>query len=307
MSAPLKYSIVVPVFNAEKCLDELVLRIINTMNSITSEYEIILVDDYSSDKSWEIIKTHKRNYPKLIKGIRLAKNFGQHNATLCGFSHAIGELFITIDDDLENNPEDISKLIEKKNETNVVYGYGKKSDSFVKLILSRSVKKLSKLISGEKSTGSGSSFRLINRELGKKIIQHANRFSMIDEFLLWHTDEITEVKVVKNNSKKHKSGYTYASLTKFLFKTIFLSSSIPLRTIRNVCLLMIFFNFMWALVVLYKKIFHQISVDGYTSIIIAILFSSNLIALVLTIIAEYIRASLLMLYKKPCFHELEII
>ena len=105
-------SIIIPVYMSENIIDELVKRISQEVNRITKNYEIILVDDGSPDQSWKKINEHCNAYDK-VNGIRLSRNYGQHNALLCGIRLAKYELIVTLDDDLQNPPEEIPKLLEK--------------------------------------------------------------------------------------------------------------------------------------------------------------------------------------------------
>ena len=134
-----KYSVIVPVYNSCDTLDELCRRLTDVFKKITDSYELILVDDGSRDGSWKKMRELKPKYAR-ARIIRLTRNFGQHNAIMCGFNLAQGEYVLTLDDDLQTPPEEIPKLISKAKEGHdVVYGvYGRKKHSFflfVKLII----------------------------------------------------------------------------------------------------------------------------------------------------------------------------
>ena len=109
-----EYSIVIPVYNSEKTLAKLVSRIQSTFKELNKSFELIFVDDCSQDNSWPVLQQLHKDYPNL-KIIRLLRNFGQHNATLCGFSQVSGKFVITMDDDLQHPPEEIPKLINEIN------------------------------------------------------------------------------------------------------------------------------------------------------------------------------------------------
>src|SRR3989344_6135073 len=117
-----EFSVVIPVYNSEKSLFELYKRITKVMQKQNKSYEIIFIDDCSLDESWKILQNlHKKD--KRVKVIQLTKNFGQHNAIICGFSFTKGNYVITMDDDLQHPPEEIPSLIKKINEGySVVYG-----------------------------------------------------------------------------------------------------------------------------------------------------------------------------------------
>ena len=111
MKHMIKYSIVVPVYNSAPTLDELYNRVKRVFEITLNEpFEMILVDDSSHDNSFAKMAELSRNDSRIVS-VQLAQNFGQHNALLCGFSHARGDYIITIDDDLQHPPEEIPKLI----------------------------------------------------------------------------------------------------------------------------------------------------------------------------------------------------
>lgn len=105
-----KYSIVIPLYNSSKILPDLYKRVLEVMESLKVEFELILVNDASSDNSWEVMKL-LREKDKRVKIISFTRNFGQHPALLCGMKYASGDYVITMDDDLQHPPEEIPKLI----------------------------------------------------------------------------------------------------------------------------------------------------------------------------------------------------
>ncbi|OQA00977.1 MAG: Undecaprenyl-phosphate 4-deoxy-4-formamido-L-arabinose transferase [Planctomycetes bacterium ADurb.Bin412] len=117
------YSVVVPVYRSAKTLPELYERVNQTFAGMEGNYELILVEDGGGDESWQVMQSLRQRDPR-VKIIRLMRNFGQHNALLAGFSFASGAYIITIDDDLQNPPEEIPKLIEamQKQNQDVVFG-----------------------------------------------------------------------------------------------------------------------------------------------------------------------------------------
>ena len=126
-------SIVIPVYCSEEILNKLYAKLVDELTKITSKFEIILVDDYSNDTSWKIIKEICNN-DKRVKGIKLNKNYGQHNAIFCGIRNAKGEYILTMDDDLQHPPEEISKLVGKIDDGyDVVYGVSKKFRHLLKI------------------------------------------------------------------------------------------------------------------------------------------------------------------------------
>ena len=115
-------SVVIPVYKAEGCLDQLYLRLKASLETITDDFEIVLVEDCGGDRSWEIVERLSAQDSR-VKGIQLSRNFGQHAATICGISKSSGDWVITLDDDLEHQPEFIPALYAKAQEGYaLVYG-----------------------------------------------------------------------------------------------------------------------------------------------------------------------------------------
>ena len=109
MMYPPQYSVVVPVYNSQGTLQELFERVDATFAAMHATYELILVNDFSTDGSWNVIKDIKNKAGNKVVGIHLRRNFGQHKALLCGFQYAQGDYVVTIDDDLQFYPEDIDR------------------------------------------------------------------------------------------------------------------------------------------------------------------------------------------------------
>jgi glycosyltransferase involved in cell wall biosynthesis len=159
-------SIVVPVYNSEKTLVELFARIDKVFYDLNKTYQLILVDDGSKDNSWNEIEKLKNNHSEKILAVRFGKNYGQHNAILCGFNYCTGDCIITLDDDLQNPPEEITKLYSKYQETNadVIYAIPiDKKNSVIRNAGSNFVKKTSEFSS--KTNIGGSSYRFLKREI----------------------------------------------------------------------------------------------------------------------------------------------
>ena len=104
-------TVIIPVYNGEDTVPQLTERLLKVLPDLFSAYEIILVDDCSPDNSWNVLKDLQPQYPDVVRAIHLSRNFGQHNATLCGIRAARYEICITMDDDLQHPPEEIPKMI----------------------------------------------------------------------------------------------------------------------------------------------------------------------------------------------------
>ena len=294
-----EYSVIVPVYNSELTLSELYDRTAAVFADSGFSFEMVFVDDYSQDNSWEVLKQLKKLHPGSITAIKLAKNFGQHNAVFCGMEHAKGELMITIDDDLQVPPEEISKLIQvyKEMDADLVYGYfGKKKHSFVRNIGSYLIKKSSRILLN--SPGEGSSFRLITAGLAANILKHQQHFMYIDELFLWYTSNISFTEVKHQKRPTHRSGYSTWKLFQLSANIVIYYTAVPLRVMTFGGFTLSVLSFIVGIRFIINKMAHDVPL-GYTSLIVAVLFSTSIIMLCLGLIGEYLSRIYQVQNKKP--------
>lgn len=302
MSESIQYSVVIPVFNGAASLEELFLRTKKTFDASNLAFEVIFIDDDSLDNSWEVIRKLKEKFPGSITGLKLSKNFGQQNATMCGFFHVKGDFIITMDDDLEMQPEDILKLIQKYQETgaSLVYGTNRQIGKIsLRSFFTKTYKELSRLEGPNK--GKGSSFRLMTKNLAEGIKQNAGNFVFIDEVCLWYTDNIAFAEVSPAAARRKKSRYTFKRLFRLAGEQIIVSSTYPLKAMIYFGVFVAILNFLLGLRFIYKKIIHNVPL-GYTSIIISVLFSTGIILICLGVIGEYIGRIIKATNKVPSFN-----
>ncbi|MEI6683980.1 MAG: glycosyltransferase family 2 protein [Bacteroidota bacterium] len=297
-----EYSVVVPVYNSCESLEELSVRIVHTMEGIQKTFEIIFVDDDSADNSWGIVENLQKADPGRIVAIRLARNFGQHNATICGIAQASGAYIITIDDDLQNPPEEISKLIScmEQSEADLVYGiYGKKHHSMVRNMGSGAIKGWSRRVFSTK--GDGSSFRLMKASLGKNLLNHQINFIYIDELFNWYTSHIAFVLVEHQKRPYQQSTYTPHTLFSLLSNLIIYYTTMPLKMMVYGGFISAMLSFITGIFFIYRKLAHGTPIQGFTALIVTILFSTSIILLSLGVIGEYLSRIYMVQNRKPPF------
>lgn len=297
-----RYSVVVPVYNSEETLEELFDRSKLVFEKLGAAFEFVFVEDCGTDHSWDVLKSLKEKHPDQVTAIKLHRNYGQHNATICGFSFARGEVIITIDDDLQHPPEEMLKLISRFEETNadIVYGvFRKKQHSRLRNISSRSVKSTSRLLL--KGTGKGSSFRLIKKEIIGKLLNHTIHFVFIDQLLLWHTNDFEFVEVDHHKRRIKKSGYTAKKLFMLATDLTYFYTNIPLKLMVYGGLIMSLVFFLLGLRFILQKWLFNVTVPGYTSTIVTILFSTGIIVFSLGIIGGYLSRIYMVQTNKPPF------
>ncbi|HOY41959.1 MAG TPA: glycosyltransferase [Chitinophagales bacterium] len=293
------YSIIIPVHNSAITLKELHNRLVNTIHNLT--FEIIFIDDGSIDNSWNEIKDIQQNYQ--IKAFKLSKNYGQHNATLCGLINSTGKYAITIDDDLQTPPEEIVKLINRMNETNadVIYGISKNlNKNFINKTLKLILLFFTNIFYSQKKEAS--SFRLINKNIIQNISQHKQSIVSIDEVILWYTANISNTYVEHNVRKYGKSGYSILSIFSIAINVFFNFYSFPLKFIVTIGFYTSLFSILLGLFYLIKKIFFNVAIEGWTSLMVTILFSTGIIVFSIGIISRYVLQILSYQQEKPGFN-----
>jgi polyisoprenyl-phosphate glycosyltransferase len=298
MNPEFDLSIVIPVFNASSCLEQLVNEVAKTISAAGKTYEIILVDDGSKDESWEVIKALRFSNPN-VKGFLLGRNFGQHKATLCGVAHAKGEWVVTMDDDFEHSPALVLPLVEsaKKSKSDLFYGVPMYSEkSVLRSLVSRFYKFMSKVENPD--AGKGSSLRVIHHKVAEKMDNHHSHLFFIDEVMLWYTDNVATEKVGFSPSRKAASGYSYPKLFSLSKNVFMISTTMPLKMVKFLGFSVSAVSFIMGLYHFLHKFFFPTQ-KGYTSIILTILFSAGLIMFCIGIIGEYLGNLLIMQNKKP--------
>ncbi len=229
----MQISVVVPVYNSKKTIQALCKKLNTSLKNIgIKDFEIILVDDGSKDDSYKKMK-ELYNSSLNINIIKLAGNFGQQNALMCGLRHAKGDLVVTLDDDLQNPPEEIEKLVAKINEGyDVVFGvpYEKKHPVFRNLG-TKLISRLFNKICNKPKAIEVSSFRLIRKSIVEKMIKDKRSFVYLAPIILNITQNVSTVFVRHEVRKEGKSNYSYFKLCMlvgklFLYYSLFKDSNL---------------------------------------------------------------------------------
>lgn len=293
-------SVVIPVYQSEKTLANLAQRIIAVLDRANLSHELVFIEDGSPDDSWNILSELQAAYPARVTIIQLMRNFGQHNAVMCGFRHARGKYIVTMDDDLQHPPEEIPKLIDAIESTNsdVVYGRpdqrqhrrGRNLGSLVVMGFYRTVFR----------TGVyPSSFRIMRREVVEAILPYTLNFTYIDGLLAWNTRRIRETTVDHQPRKVGRSGY---SLTKLLVLALNLFTNfslLPLQVVSTLGLMSACGGFALGGYFLLRAVLSQIAVPGYASTIVAVMVLGGIQLLSLGMIGEYLGRIHLNINRKP--------
>ena len=293
-------SIVVPVFRSEKTLNELVNRITNIISN--KSFEIILVDDASGDGTWTTICSIARQN-SMVTGIRLGRNSGQHGALLAGVRAAKFQTVVTLDDDLQNPPEEINKLIDALVPgVDVVYGVSTEvKQSFYRRASSKLVRKFFASALGFNSAVSMSSFRTFRTALREGFNTALGPNVSLDALLTWSTTRFTVVEVKHDERKVGDSHYTFRKLVRFMIDMATGYSALPLRLASALGFLTISFGAIILVYVIGRPIITGERVQGFPMLASTIIIFSGVQIFLLGILGEYIGRMHFRVMNKPTY------
>ena len=226
----MKISVVIPVYNGSDTLPMLVDEIGQVLPGVVDEFELVLVNDGSPDHSWEVITELAGRHP-WVRGIDLMRNYGQHNATLCGVREARYEVIIIMDDDLQNPPREIPKLLEKLEEGyDVVYGVARKRQQvWWKNLASAIVKRAIAYVMGLRTVRDIGAFKAFRADLRKSFDDFHSPDVLVDVLLSWGTTRFASVTVDEAPRTVGTSNYNLFKLIKVSLLVLTSYTTIPLR------------------------------------------------------------------------------
>jgi len=282
-------SIVSPVYKAENIVDELVKRIIESASKITSDFEIILVEDGSPDNSWQKVEDSCRK-DKRVKGIQLSRNFGQHYAITAGLNYAKGDWVVVMDCDLQDSPEEINNLYEKAQEGwDIVYARRiERKDNFFKRFSSRVFHFVFDYMSGLKTDAKIAIFGIFQAKViseYNKMKEVARSFDSLVNYLGF------KICVIDVKHDERFEGLTSYSLQKLLILSsdvILSNTNKPLKMTVKFGLFISAMSFILALYNIFARLIGIITLEGFTTTIFSIWFVGGLILFVLGIMGLYI-------------------
>lgn len=300
MSNLISISVVVPVFNSQETLVPLVAELRTALAG--RNFELILVNDGSRDRSWKVIEQLSSEHG-WIRGIDLMRNYGQHNAVLCGIRAAREEVIATIDDDLQNPPSEILKLLSKLEDgADVVYGTPKRqTHGFLRDFASRVTKITLQGAMGAETARNISAFRVFRTNLRDAFENYSSPFVSIDVLLTWSTQKFTSVTVENRPRTVGVSNYTIRKLLVHALNMATGFSVLPLQIASLLGFGFTIFGFGVLAYVLGRYLIQGGSVPGFAFLasIIAIFSGAQLFAL--GIIGEYIARMHLRTMNRPAY------
>ncbi len=298
-----RYSLVVPVFNSAEIVGTTVDRIVQTFEDAGLDYEVILVNDGSRDGSWEVIAERARTHPRVV-ALDMLRNYGQHNANLAGFREATGDYVITLDDDLQNPPDQALVLIdEAMTGRDVVFGqFERKQAAGYRRLGSDVIGMMNRRIFGQPNDLAVSNFRILRRDVVDRICESRTAHPYITGQALLYSSNRSNVTVRHEPRAVGKSQYSLTRILRLVFTILFSYSSFPLRITALAGFAVAAIAFLIGLIYLLRGAFFGSSVEGWTSLVVLLAVFNGFIIGMLSMLGEYVVRTLNAVSAQESYH-----
>lgn len=297
-------SIVVPVYRSAPILPLLAEKVQQEISALAlpAGFELILVNDASPDHSWAVIRELATRYP-FIKGINLRRNFGQHNATMAGLNHALGEWVVVMDDDLQHPPEAIGQMLAALREGyDVCYTrYLNRQHAAWKKLGSAFNDWVATHLLGKPKGLYLSSFKAMRREVVQEVIQYDGPYAYLDGLILGVTNAITAVDIEHQARHEGEGNYNLRRSVSLWLKMATSFSILPLRLASYAGFMLAGFSVLMIIYVVIEKWLHPELPAGWASLIATMLLIGGIQTLCIGMMGEYLGRTYLKLNRKPQF------
>ena len=296
-------SVVVPIYNDQEVIAELLRRVTAVVETLVKDYEIILVDDGSRDNSWAVMQEERRQRAHL-RIARLSRNFGQQNAIAAGLSLTTKELIVLMDSDLQDRPEDIPTLIDAlladPEATMAIAQWEERKDSRMKIAVSRLFQHVSNRITEIHTMPRLGIFRVMKKSVVDELRNFPERTATAVSLLYYIGHKYVAVPLKRDARFAGKSGYNLSKMLSLTFARILSFSMFPIRMVTYLGALLCVGSMLAALALVIYKLVGNV-VTGWTSMMVLMLFLFGLNFAFLGILGEYIGRIFLETKQRPNF------
>ena len=296
-------SVVVPIYNDQEVIDELLRRLTAVLKQIVEDYEIILVDDGSRDASWTVMNAARTQYDRL-RIARLSRNFGQQNSIAAGLSLTTKDLIVLMDSDLQDRPEDIPTLIDAlladPEATMSIAQWEERKDSRMKIAVSRLFQTVSNKITDIHTMPRLGIFRVMKKSVVEELRRFPEKTATAVSLLYFIGHKYVAVPLKRDARFAGKSGYNLSKMLSLTFARIFSFSMFPIRMVTYMGALLCIGSMIAALGLIIYKLVGNV-VTGWTSMMVLMLFLFGLNFAFLGILGEYIGRIFLETKQRPNF------
>jgi glycosyltransferase involved in cell wall biosynthesis len=297
------FSVVVPVYNEEGNVENLVGRVVPVMEALGEPFEILFVDDGSKDKTPALLRKLADADPR-VRVILFTRNYGQEAAVEALYLGARGEWLIQMDGDLQNPPEEIPKLVDtrKEGDFDVVYGIRTgRQDSFFRVVSSKGMQKTMHYMDVELPEDV-STFRLMRSSIARLVAALPERKKFMSALLVWSGARIGTVKVAHAAREAGETKYNFTKLLNHTFDLIVGFSSKPLRYIGTLGVLFAMVGFGLGAWVVLRKLIWNYGIEGWASVFAAVVVASGTQLVALSLMGEYVARIYVQAQDRPLYN-----
>ena len=282
-------SVVIPVYRAEDCLDELYRRLTAALAPLTADFEIVLVEDCGGDRSWPLIVELARRDPR-VRGLQFSRNFGQHCGITAGLDHCDGDWVVVMDCDLQDRPEEIPRLYAKAREGHdmVVARRGRRSDPLLKRLSSWLYYSVFSWLADMRYDPQAGNFRILSRKVVANYRRLRERSRFFGSLINWMGFPAASIDVQHDERFAGESTYTFGKLWRLGAETIVAYSDKPLRLAIRFGFLIALAAFLYGLYIMFHVLVHGSAVSGWSSLIVSIYFIGGIVIALLGVLGIYL-------------------
>lgn len=295
-------SVVIPVYMAESCLDELFRRLKKSLETISPNFEIIFIEDNGGDNSWKVIEQLATKDSRIL-GIQFSRNFGQHYAITAGLDHCSGDWVIVMDCDLQDRPEEIPFLYAKAREGYkiVLAKRGLRKDPIHKRFTSWIFYGVFNYFTDMNYDGDSGNFRIMSHDVVKSFCTMRERLRFFGGLVSWLGYPTSSINVQHDERYSGQSTYTYRKLWKLATDTIIAHSDKPLRLSIRFGFIISVVSFCYGTHIIYRGLTQNIPIMGWSSLITSIYFLGGIIISILGVLGMYLGKTFEEVKKRPLY------
>ena len=297
------YSVVIPVFNSEQIVGDTVDQVVAVFTAAGLDHEVILVNDGSRDGSWDVIAEKARTIPHVV-AIDLLHNYGQHHANLVGLRESTGDYVITMDDDLQNPPDQALLLIdEAMTGKDVVFGqFERKQAAGYRRLGTRAISAMNRRIFGQPPDLEVSNYRILRRDVVDRICASQTAYPYITGQALIYSRNRSNVMVRHEPRRVGSSNYSLVRILRLVLTILFSYSSFPLRFAAGVGFAIAVLSFLLGGVYLLLGVFSETQVQGWTTLVVLLSIFNGFTIAMLSMLGEYVVRTLNTVSSQERYH-----
>jgi glycosyltransferase involved in cell wall biosynthesis len=303
-----KYSVVIPVYNSASIVGKTIDLTAAFFARHDLDYELILVNDGSRDRSWQVLQEKVSANPNLL-AINLLRNYGQHTALLCGLGQCTGDYAVTLDDDLQNPPDEILHLIARALEGHdVVFGkFIQKKHTLFRRLGSKLIGIVNTRIFFKPPSLVASNFRILRRDVVDRMCAYQTSYPYVTGLALMFGENPANVTVRHQERPVGRSNYSLLKILELVMRILFSYSSYPLRLVSFAGMITAILSILFGTYSLIRALVDGYSVPGWATVVVLLSFLNGVLILIVSMLGEYLIRVLNQVSSNASYHVKEVI